>query len=215
MEERMKRLENSVEELSAEIRKLMLQLLETPQVDLSAPEFGWKGLDLEATEVLADSEEKISSREISQKVNQRREEHGFLEKTSPASVARALSALISKGIVMRTKAGREVSYFLNPSRVMAITGRGDDPKRVIDDVFNRIERLPDEEKERTDAVWYSLSGPEEAPTIFRKKTELPDTKALCKLFGMPRPPQGRISIGGIQGISLKAIETRLYVFLLR
>ncbi len=215
MEENTERLAKAMEELTAEIRKLRAQLMETPNTNLEPPEFGWDGLGLEATEVLADSKERISSREITKAINGRRGALGYHERTQTASVARALTALASRGLVTRMRAGRKVHYSLNPGGVSVAVGVSDDPRRAIEEAFEMIRSLPESEKESTKAVWYSLHGPEEAAQIMKQKTDLLDTKAVCELFGMPRPPRGEIRLGGVQGISLKPSETRLYVFLLR
>ncbi len=216
MEEKIEHLSKAMEELTGEIRKLRAQLLETPDMNyLTPPEFGWRGLALETTEILADSTSKLSSRGITEEINQRREERGFHERTRSASVARALSDLVSKGLVTRMKAGRETFYALNPAKVIAVAGRGEDPREVIDKVFDEIKDLPEKEKEKNVAVWYSLHGPEEAPQEMKAKTDVADTKELCRLYGMPRPPEEKIKLAGIQGISLSPVETRLCIFLLR
>ena len=216
MEDKMEQLSKAMEELTGEIRKLRTQLIETPDMSyLTQPEFGWRGLALETTEVLADSRDKLSSQQITREVNERRESHGFHEMTSSASVARALTDLVSRGLVTRMKVGRETCYTLNPAKVIALAGRGKYPKKVVDQVFNDIKSLPVREKEQTKAVWYSLDGPEEAPKEMKAKIDVATTKELCNLFGMPKPPEERIKLGGTHGVSLSPVETTLHVFLLR
>ncbi len=211
----MERLTTAMEELTGEIRKLRAQLMETPNTNLEVPEFGWDGLGLEATEVLADSKGKVSSREITKAINARRQALGYHERTQTASVARALTALTSRGLVTRMRAGREVHYFLNPGGVSVAIGVDDDSRKAIDRAFEMIESLPENEKQATKAIWYSLHGPEEAVQAMKERTDLPDTRAVCELFGMARQQGNEIRLGGVQGISLKPSETKLYVFLLR
>lgn len=225
VEESMQELSKSMRELTSEIRKLRSQLIEmeesletspgTDSRDLEEPSYGWQGLSLEVTEVLASADGKISSKQIADAVNADREKFGFGTKTPSASVARTLTDLVSKGLVTRMRVGRETHYALNPARITAIRIIGSNPVKVINQVFSIIEGLPKNEKQKTAAVWYSLRGPEEAPKILKSVTNVPSTKDLCELFGMPNPPKGKISIGGVQGVSLSPVDTSLCVFHLR
>jgi hypothetical protein len=224
VEENIQELSKSMRELTLEIRKLRSQIVEMEESigtsakterDLEELSYGWDGLSLEVTEALAGADDKLSSKQIAEAVNSDRAKFGFGTKTPSASVARTLSDLVSKGLVTRMRVGREIHYTLNPARVTAIRKVGSDPVNVINQAFATIEDLPKSVKRKTTAVWYSLRGPEDAPRVMKTATNVPSTKDLCELFGMPNPPKGKISIGGVQGVSLSSVETSLSIFHLK
>ena len=148
----MAELTEEIRELRGEIADLKNSLRSGPSSPKGLAVPPW--LRFEAMESLARAERPMSTEEIAQKINERR---GMTEeKTSRASVSRAVSELVEKEIVMQKKIGRRIFYGLT-GKALVLFSEG----KTLEEAIKAItKKVIDVEGRKYGAYMISIFTPE-------------------------------------------------------